>query len=643
MMSAPVDQYRGIAAIRRYIRELTAGAWRAVAGNIALALAVATTEGIGLLLLLPLLELAGVTADAGAAADLPREVSARLDLLGISGSAPAVLALYAAIMSARALLVRYSAIACVGLQERFLLSRRQRLYRAMLGARWERVAGQRDGALTRGLTADLESAADAPSDLIALLTGSLLALVYVGVALRLSIPVTMLGALGGAGLVMVLRRRRHVARRAAENVDDVTAELFATAAEHVDGLKTTKAHGAERRSEELFVRQSSAVARAAQACDRLFADARMMLDAGAVIVLALSIYVAHDVLHLGTAAILVLLYIFARVTPRLAGLQSSYQHLMLAMPPFGRVMRLIDQWEAAAEGEGESDAPMRLNQRIVLDGVRYRYPEPEDRVAHNETIAREHSVRPPALAGATLTIRAGATTAVVGPSGAGKSTLADVALGLLFPDAGRVEVDGVELTPARARTWRRRVGYVAQETYLFNDTVRANLVWARPEATEEQIWDALTLAAADRFVDALPDGLDTIVGERGRALSCGERQRLALARALLRSPELLVLDEPTSNVDAEHEREIQRAIESLAGRMTVLIITHRLATIRAADVIYVMDGGRIVESGGFEPLMRRGGLFSALCDAQGLSSRSEAGVPMPATERDARPAALLAR
>jgi ATP-binding cassette subfamily C protein len=242
------------------------------------------------------------------------------------------------------------------------------------------------------------------------------------------------------------------------------------------------------------------------------------------------------------------------------------------------------------------------------------------------------AARPPALRDATLTIAAGTTTAVVGPSGAGKSTLADVVLGLLFAQEGRVEIDGVELTPARARTWRERVGYVAQETYLFNDTLRANLRWGCPEATDEEIRAALALAAADHFVAALPDGLDTVVGERGRRLSCGERQRVTLARALLRRPELLMLDEATSSVDAENEREIQRAVESLKGRMTMLVITHRLATTRAADVIYVMDRGRIVESGSFESLVRRGGRFTALCQAQGLTPPA---TPFPAQPQHA--------
>jgi ATP-binding cassette subfamily C protein len=641
----PDGELRGLAAaVRRYVRELTADAWGRVTLTVALAVAVAGTEGLGLLLLLPLLEIAGVTVNGGVAGDLARDVTARLNVVGASATAPVVLGLYAVIMTARALLVRFSVVACVRLQEQFVLVRRRRLYRALLESRWDRVAGHRAGALSHSLTADLENAADAPSDLLALLTGGLLALVYLGLAFRLSVPITGLGAVGGVGLLLVLRRRRHAARRAAESVHELTAELFAAAAEHVDGLKTTKAYGAERRSEQLFCAQSTAVANANERCERLFADARTLLDSGAVIVLALSVYVAHDVMNLGTAAILVLLYIFARVTPRLAALQSSYQRLMLAMPPFARVAHAIDRWEAAAEGVADSGVHLRLRQALVLHGVRYRYPEPDDAPAAGQAgTARARSARPPALRDATLTIAAGATTAVVGPSGAGKSTLADVVLGLLFAKQGCVEIDGVELTPARARAWRERVGYVAQETYLFNDTVRANLRWACPQATDDDIWAALALSAADRFVEALPDGLDTVVGERGRRLSCGERQRVTLARALLRNPELLMLDEATSSVDAENEREIQRAVESLKGRMTILVITHRLATIRAADVIYVMDGGRIVESGTFESLQRSGGRFAALCRAQGIATpKRGASSSLAASQNNARHQAFLA-
>ena len=180
-------------------------------------------------------------------------------------------------------------------------------------------------------------------------------------------------------------------------------------------------------------------------------------------------------------------------------------------------------------------------------------------------------------------------------------------------------VDGEPLSPERRKSWREQISYVAQETFLFNDTVRANLLWARPDADEEQIWLALSLAAAEEFVSALPEGLETTLGDRGVRLSGGERQRLALARALLREPSLLILDEATSALDSENEKRIRKAIDELHGSVTILIITHRLSTIRGADIVYVLDGGRLVEAGSWEELMPRDGRFKALARAQGIT------------------------
>jgi ATP-binding cassette, subfamily C, bacterial len=163
---------------------------------------------------------------------------------------------------------------------------------------------------------------------------------------------------------------------------------------------------------------------------------------------------------------------------------------------------------------------------------------------------------------------------------------------------------------------------VAQDTFLFNDTVRANLLWACPGANDQEIDRALRLAAAEDFVRDLPEGKGTILGDRGVRLSGGERQRLALARALLRSPTLLILDEATSALDSENERHIQSAIEGLHGRMTILIITHRLSTIRRADVIHVLERGRLVESGDWETLLdKESGRFSVLAGAQDIGAK----------------------
>jgi ATP-binding cassette subfamily C protein len=167
------------------------------------------------------------------------------------------------------------------------------------------------------------------------------------------------------------------------------------------------------------------------------------------------------------------------------------------------------------------------------------------------------------------------------------------------------------------RGWREGIGYVAQDTVLFHDSVRENLRWARPDATDDELWEALRASAADGFVAALPEGIATVVGDRGVRLSGGERQRLALARALLRRPSLLILDEATSALDTENERRIRDAIAALHGRVTILLITHRLSSVRDADAIHVMEGGGLIESGDWPSLLAKpGGRFRALWQSQ---------------------------
>ncbi|HYC15554.1 MAG TPA: ATP-binding cassette domain-containing protein, partial [Stellaceae bacterium] len=243
---------------------------------------------------------------------------------------------------------------------------------------------------------------------------------------------------------------------------------------------------------------------------------------------------------------------------------------------------------------------LELRRGITFSGVGFRYGNDD----------------PPALRRLDLEIHAGTTVALVGRTGAGKSTLADLLLGLILPTEGKILLDDAPLDGDRLGRWRRSVGYVPQDNFLFNDTVRQNLLWAAPDATEQEIAEALAAASADRFVAALPRGLDTVIGERGVRLSGGERQRLALARALLHRPTLLVLDEATSALDSETERAVQAAIERLHGSRTIVIVAHRLSTIRAADCIFVLEAGALLQCGTWEELNRdREGRFAALLDA----------------------------
>jgi subfamily B ATP-binding cassette protein MsbA len=251
----------------------------------------------------------------------------------------------------------------------------------------------------------------------------------------------------------------------------------------------------------------------------------------------------------------------------------------------------------------EHDAPdapaARFERDLVFDHVTFGY-EPDR----------------PVLEDISLVVRKGEVVALVGPSGAGKSTLLELVPRFHDPVRGEVRIDGVSLTEVSRRSLRDLIAVVSQDTVLLHDTVRANIAYGRPDATDAEVEAAAAAANADAFIRVLPDGYHTILGERGTRLSGGQRQRIAIARALLRDAPILILDEATSALDTESERLVQEAIDRLMRDRTVLVIAHRLATVREADRIVVLEDGRLVESGRHADLHGAGGLYRRLHDLQ---------------------------
>jgi ATP-binding cassette subfamily C protein len=219
----------------------------------------------------------------------------------------------------------------------------------------------------------------------------------------------------------------------------------------------------------------------------------------------------------------------------------------------------------------------------------------------------------PVLSDISLTIRHGETIGIVGPTGAGKSTLIDLLLGLLSPSAGHIFSDGQDIA-LFSRSWRKKIGYVPQSIFLIDDTIRRNIALGMEdnEINERQVWNAIRLAQLEHYVHSLPLGLNTIVGERGVRLSGGQRQRIAIARALYHDPELLMFDEATSALDNQTEREVIQAIETLRGKKTLVIVAHRLSTVRACDLLVFLKEGRIVDHGAFDELLTRNEDFRRL-------------------------------
>ena len=572
---------------------------------LAVGLVASLTAGVGLLVMVPLLALVGVDAGGGATQALVERFGAALQGLGLPLSAPVLLALNALVLVATAAVGRYQSVLEARALEEYVMERRVRLFEAITHAEWRRVLGSRASNNAHLLTSEADRVASAGAAVIGLVTKGLLALAHLAVALVLAPLLTLLVMAAGLALAGATAPLTWRARARGREVSRAYKELFGEIGDHLGGLKTVKAYGLEDATVARFRRRSRETAEALVGVTRDHADVGFLLQAGSAALLSGIVLVALGTPQVTPAGLLMLLYLFARLVPMLSGLQRSFQSVLARLPAIERLEEATRGLEAHRERVEDAGEPVRCRRAVELRGATFRYEAGEERRV---------------LQGVDLVVPAGRTTALVGPSGAGKSTVADVLIGLLEPDSGELLVDGERVAGARRRAWRRRVAYVAQDVFLFHDTVRANLLVGDPHATEERLWEVLDMAAAG-FVRDLPHGLDTVVGDRGSALSGGERQRLALARALLRDPELLVLDEATSSLDAVNEARVQEAMRALHGRVTLLVIAHRLATVRDADLIYVLEGGRVVEAGTWDELMSRAsGALRELAVAQGLGT-----------------------
>ncbi|WGL50873.1 ABC transporter ATP-binding protein [Nocardioides sp. BP30] len=318
---------------------------------------------------------------------------------------------------------------------------------------------------------------------------------------------------------------------------------------------------------------------------------------------------------LGTLTALGLLLV--RLLGPLQSLSNARIDVMTALVSFERVFEVLDLPSLIQERPDAVVLPPDAAS-LEFDHVSFTYPRADEvSLASLESIARtEPRSSAEVLHDVTFRARPGQMIALVGPSGAGKTTVTHLVARLYDVTGGAVRVGGEDVRDVTLQSLEDVVGYVTQDAHMFHDTVRANLLYARPGATEQQIWDALAAAQIDALVAGLPDGLDTVVGDRGYRLSGGERQRLAIARLLLKAPAIVVLDEATAHLDSESEAAVQRALDAALADRTSLVIAHRLSTIRDADVILVVEDGRIVQSGSHEELLAGGGLYADLYRTQ---------------------------
>ncbi|WP_337191479.1 ABC transporter ATP-binding protein [Nocardioides flavescens] len=316
---------------------------------------------------------------------------------------------------------------------------------------------------------------------------------------------------------------------------------------------------------------------------------------------------------LSVGTLLALATLLLRLLGPLQGLSNVRIDVMTALVSFERVFEVLDLPSLIEERPGAHELPAHAS-RLEFDGVSFTYPRADEvSLASLETVARADSRdHTEVLHDLSFVAEPGQMVALVGPSGAGKTTITHLVARLYDVDAGAVRVGGHDVREVTLQSLEDVVGYVTQDAHMFHDTIRANLAYAAPGADDDAIWSALAAAQVATLVRGLPDSLDTVVGDRGYRLSGGERQRLAIARLLLKSPAIVVLDEATAHLDSESEAAVQRALDAALEGRTSLVIAHRLSTVRHADLILVVDGGRIVQRGTHAELLRQGGLYADL-------------------------------
>lgn len=451
----------------------------------------------------------------------------------------------------------------------------------------------RAGEIINTLTAEVAQLQMAITCMGFILTKGAVLLVYVAVALTISWPLCVMAVLLFSLAAVVLSHLTKKVRAASFPVTAARGRFTARASELVNGIRTIQTFSSQDFERQRYYQASDEVVASATFAAKKIVLIKPLAEAIAttiligMIIVGMTVFVVNG--SLNVAELLTFLFILFRLVPALKELNGDFAQLSSYKGSIQNIQTLLETDDKPYVLDGDRPFP-GLQKAIEIVDVDFAY-EPGA----------------PVLEQVTLTIPKGQTVALVGSSGSGKSTLADLIVRLYDPSSGRILVDGIDFARFDLHSLRSRMAVVSQDTFIFNATVRENIAYGLPDATDEEIVLAAGRSNAIEFIRALPDGLDTGLGDRGVRLSGGQRQRIAIARAILRNPEILILDEATSALDSVSEKLIQDSLERLSVGRTVITIAHRLSTIVKADKVVVLEAGKVVEQGSYDELIQRQG------------------------------------
>ena len=565
---------------------------------VGLTLVMSYAEGIGIALFYPLFAPAG---QAGAEAPWS-PITPLLDALGLDSTPASVLPVIMSLYVLKGVLQFFTFRYQLSLTR--LVSRRLRARSlvALSRADYQHVAGTSAGFFSNLLSTEVNRAAGGFNYFVKALSPALSAGVLFVMVSFLDWRLSLLCVGMGVVMIALTRFTGAVVRKHSLVVTQQMGVLTGLLIQLLHAFKYLRATGSYARMSKRIEGTSEKVLEADFRGSSANAFLLAMSQPIMVLLLGGVLYYRAVVQGAELASLFVLLLFFFRVMNEVFLLQSSWQAFVGCIGSVDLVRDATENTEASAEPVGGEPYQM-LSNAIVFDKVGFSY-----------------NTGNPVLTDIDLRIDAKTTVAFVGGSGAGKSTLVDLLMGTLRPSAGKISIDGKDLASFELASLRQHLGYVPQDAVLFDDTIAQNIALWSAEYTPAQIREAAARAHCLEFIERMPNGFDTPVGDRGVKLSGGQRQRLAIARELLRTPNLLVLDEATSALDSESELAIKKSIDELKGRMTIVIIAHRLSTIRDSDRVYVLGEGKIIEQGGFDELSARpGGHFHRMCELQELA------------------------
>lgn len=553
----------------------------------ALLLLSSVTEGIGLVLLVPLL--GALQKSQAEASGVVAMIVNGLSFVGIPITLVGLLSTFLALNIFRALISYTQTIVSERFRLELLDDLRTKSFDAMLEARWEWLTTQKRSDMSNLLVNEISRLGTALLYSVRFVISAFSITAYIIVAFSLSFPLTLAAMVLGTGLFFAMRRQHSMAHEQGKRLSDANRQVQQTVEEGLAGIKLIKILRSERRQSQLMLQIRSLLRQRTLQFTHLNAAMSFIFQILVALFMVTLLYIGVTSFELSLATLLILVLIFSRLSPQIREVQSQINNILhsnAVLTHYRDVMR------AAGAAREETLSPpvgdkIQFNTSIKFSGVSFSY--------------RTRGI--PSLRDISIEIPSRQTTAIMGTSGSGKSTLADLIMGLLTPDAGTIEIDGILLDEKNRLNWRKSVAYMPQDVFLFHDTIRNNLLWADENATDEDLAKALKFASAD-FVFHLPDQLETVVGDAGQRLSGGEKQRIALARAMIQKPELIILDEATSALDLENEARIRETIDKLHDNITVIVIGHRLPTLENSDQLIVLEEGRVKAAGKWADVMQ---------------------------------------